>query len=141
MLSHLRHIKVLFSVLFSFFVLISSVGISIDAHFCQDEIKSIGILQQADVCCVDEGSANTPTCLDYSICQKSCCQNINQFLKSNYEFAGQNFVTFLNTGIKTNTPTYIVATSFKEKTTSNFNSLAPSLSSRDILYKKQSWLI
>lgn len=67
----------------AFFMLFSSIGISLEFHFCGHELKSIGLFTEANQCEVQ--TATSEFCFDDYCCNESklekadCCENTNFF--------------------------------------------------------------
>ena len=82
------------------FLLINSVGYTIYAHYCDDELKTTSIIVKSESCCEDDASGDMPVATE----TKSCCAEKDihvvlkdQFLKSELSFnAISQPVLFLN---------------------------------------------
>lgn len=71
--AHIAH--QLLSFLLVVLLLFSSVGMSIDIHFCQNKIKSIGIMAPAQTCGADMDLKACGTSNEPALSKKSCCSN------------------------------------------------------------------
>ncbi|MUU77990.1 HYC_CC_PP family protein [Winogradskyella endarachnes] len=59
-----------FAFALSFLILISSLSLSIEKHFCGDTLVDVSIFTEADTCCGGDAKAS-----EVSIVKKSCCKN------------------------------------------------------------------
>lgn len=56
-------------------ILMSTIGLALDIHYCKGEVKSIGIFASAEKCCIDEEPAHCEDNTETHIAKKSCCEN------------------------------------------------------------------
>ena len=83
------------------FLLINSVGYTIYAHYCDDELKTASLIVKSESCCEEDSNADVPA----ASTGMSCCAEKNihvvikdQFLKSELSFNTiSQPVLFLNT--------------------------------------------
>ena len=67
----------------AFFMLFSSIGLSLEFHFCRHELKSIGLFTEANQCGIQ--TATSKVCYDDNCCNESilkktgCCENTSFF--------------------------------------------------------------
>lgn len=73
-----QKIHMLFSLLLVGLLLISSSGITIDAHFCKDQLKGVNFFGKAKTCYGQEARCS----LHSEISAKSCCSNKSISIKS-----------------------------------------------------------
>ena len=67
----------------SSWLMVTSVGATIDVHFCRGEIYSLGINAEADKC---EGfDANSVDDKEESICKSPCCDQFTAYFQSDVE--------------------------------------------------------
>ena len=84
----------------AFFLLINSVGYTIYAHYCDDELQDTSLMVKAESCCEEETSSDIPTNDE----PKSCCAEKDvhivlkdQFVKSELSFSALTLpVLFIN---------------------------------------------
>ena len=85
-------IKRLFSATLAFIVLVTSVGIALDFHMCQGELKSIGVFEEAIACSNMEfnSSCDSPSkSQNDALSPEPCCKNSQFFSKLNIEKSEQ----------------------------------------------------
>jgi len=84
----------------AFFLLINSVGYTIYAHYCDDELQNTSLMVKAESCCEDDAPSDNPIKTE----SKSCCaeKDIHVVIKDHFEKSEQSFsalsqpVLFLN---------------------------------------------
>ena len=95
----------LLSVTLALVVFVATVGVALDVHVCQDEIKSIGVFEKAIACSnmkINSSCAVPSNSKQNNVTQDPCCKS-NQFISkinvanSNqaiFEFVNHNFISF-----------------------------------------------
>lgn len=75
-------------------ILISSFGIFISLHICQDKVQSIGVFHEASACtmegCVSE---SVPSGSNHKLFKKSCCETIQCFFQQDIQSFENQTVT------------------------------------------------
>ncbi len=64
-------------------MLIGSVGVTVNRHFCMGELKSLTLFSQAEVCAMAEMMA-PPACPMHgtgAVAKKGCCDDEHEFVK------------------------------------------------------------
>lgn len=74
--------KLLFSIVFSLFFLVSTTGIIATIHTCHNTITGIYLLSsQQDCCCMQEKPSCCDTSCGIELTQTECCENSPVFIK------------------------------------------------------------
>lgn len=86
-----------FAVLTSILVLITSVGVNVNLHLCQDQIKSANFLGHAEGCSEAEVVCEiTLATTNPSIERTPCCKNLQIFGKTTFEQVHQITIELQN---------------------------------------------
>lgn len=73
-------------------LLISTIGLSVDVHYCQGKVKSIGFFASAEKCEQDKIQKDCHNSAQEQITKKPCCHNFNYYFHSE-ELADKGAVT------------------------------------------------
>lgn len=66
-------------------MLVSSFGLVVNRHYCQDQLKSIGYYVKAETCHTANMPASCPMHGSSSPEDKGCCENESDFVKADFE--------------------------------------------------------
>ena len=149
------------AIMLSFLMLFSSVGFSIDVHFCGGEIETIGFYGKADecdmmkkaemqkqthACCPSQKKVKTHCSKNTkknSISKKSCCQNETFVLQSTDDGQTSNTFDLANVDL-TFVALFVYNQLFNfegEADLNNFNHYSPPLIPQDVIILHQVFLI
>ena len=75
-------------------LLVSSVGVAVDVHFCQDRVKSIGIFADAPVCDMEDSPSSS--CDDHrspgeAHIDSRCCSNLHFFTQEEVDYSETSY--------------------------------------------------
>lgn len=129
-------------------ILITSIGISIDVHFCQGKLKSFALIGKAKTCHQKTSSIQCHNSKrifqknnSKSICKKNCCKNSSFSFQNNLE----KTITIESNILNHNVFCALVFVFFLENKfvsfSNNFKNYIPPLLNRNIFVLIQSFLL
>ena len=73
----------IFPLFLVFVILVGSVGVTVNRHFCMGEIKSLVLFGNAEACAMDMAGNNAPACPKHAsdVKKKGCCDDEHEFVK------------------------------------------------------------
>ncbi len=66
----------------SFLMLVGSVGVTVNRHFCRGELKSVAVFAEVEAC---HQEATEPVCPLHAAAKKGCCNDEHEFVKSDID--------------------------------------------------------
>ena len=63
-------------------MLVGSVGVTVNRHFCMGKLKSVALFAEAEVC---HAETTQPACPLHAKAKKDCCNNEHELVKSDID--------------------------------------------------------
>ena len=135
--SYIKHISVALSIL----VLLGSIGVQVNMHICQENVRDYSFLSEAKKCDTMKKGACSTTPSQHGIHKENCCQESSIYEVVPFPSQIAFYHLFAHTGIATYTTTLSALTTSPKKTVQWTKEPPPLLSQKSIIIRHQVFLI